>query len=46
LAIRKKVQRVFREEEDDAWAVRICGYSMQGNLFALLQAEIEGITWK
>jgi hypothetical protein len=43
-AIRKEVQRVFCEEEDDAWAVHICGYTMQQNLFALLQAESEGIT--
>jgi hypothetical protein len=46
LAIRKEVRRVLRKEEDDAWAARICGYTMQGNLFALLQAESEGITWK
>jgi hypothetical protein len=45
-AIRKEVQRVFHEEEDDAWAARVHGYTMQGNLFALLQAESEGITWK
>jgi hypothetical protein len=45
-AIRKEVRRVFREEEDDAWAARVCGYTMQGNLFALLQAESKGITWK
>jgi hypothetical protein len=45
-AIRKEVQRVFREEGDDAWAARVCGYTMQGNLFALLQVESEGITWK
>jgi len=45
-AIRKEVRRVFREEEDDAWAARVRGYTMQGNLFALLQAESEGITWK
>jgi hypothetical protein len=40
-AIRKEVQRVFREEEDDAWAARFCG-------FALFQTETEseGITWK
>jgi hypothetical protein len=44
-AIRKEVRRVFCEE-DDAWAARIRGYTMQGNLFALLQAESEGITWK
>jgi hypothetical protein len=46
LAIRKEVQRVFHEEEDDAWAAPVCSYTMQGNLFALLQAESEGITWK
>jgi hypothetical protein len=46
LAIRKEVWRVFCEEEDDAWAARIRGYTMQGSLFALLQAESEGITWK
>jgi hypothetical protein len=36
----------FCEEEDDAWAAHVRGYTMQGNLFALLQAENEGITWK
>jgi hypothetical protein len=41
LAIRKEVQRVFCEEEDDAWAASIRGYTMQGNLFALLQQERE-----
>jgi hypothetical protein len=40
-AIRKEVRRVFCEEED-----YVRGYTMQGNLFALLQAESEGITWK
>jgi hypothetical protein len=30
----------------DAWAAGVRGYTMQGNLFALLQAESEGITWK
>jgi hypothetical protein len=45
-AIRKEVWRVFRMEEDEAWAARVCGYTMQGNIFALLQAENEGITWK
>jgi hypothetical protein len=45
-AIRDEVQRVFHEEEDDARAARVHGYTMQGNLFALLQAESEGITWK
>jgi hypothetical protein len=43
-AIRKEVRRVFCE--DDAWAAVVRGYTMQGNLFALLQAESEGITWK
>jgi hypothetical protein len=46
LATRKEVWRVFREEEDDAWSACVHGYTMQGNLFALLQAESEGITWK
>jgi hypothetical protein len=46
LAIRKEVRRVLCEEEDDAWAARIRGYTMQENLFALAQAESEGITWK
>jgi hypothetical protein len=46
LAIRKEVRRVFREEEDDAWAARIRGYTVQGSLFALLQTESEGITRK
>jgi hypothetical protein len=45
-AIRKEVQRVFYEEEDDAWAAHIHSYTMQRNLFALLQAESEDITWK
>jgi hypothetical protein len=46
LAIRKEVQGILCEEEDDdAWAARVRGYTMQGNLFALLQAESEGITW-
>jgi hypothetical protein len=45
-AIRREVRRVFCEEDDDAWAACICGYTMQGNLFSLLQAESEGITWK
>jgi hypothetical protein len=39
LAIRKEVRRVFREEEDDAWAVCVRSYTMQRNLFALLQVE-------
>jgi hypothetical protein len=45
-AIRKEVWRVFCEEEDDACAVRVRGYTMQGNLFSLLQAESKCITWK
>jgi hypothetical protein len=45
-AIRKEVRRVFCEKKDDAWAARVRSYTMQGNLFALLQAESEGITWK
>jgi hypothetical protein len=45
-AIRREVRRVFQEEEDDAWAARISEYTMQGNLFAPLQAENESITWK
>jgi hypothetical protein len=45
-AIRKEVRRVFCDKEDDAWAARVRGYTMQGNLFALLQAKSEGITWK
>jgi hypothetical protein len=44
-AIRKEVLRVFREE-NDAWAARVRGYTLQGNLFALLQSESEGITRK
>jgi hypothetical protein len=43
-AIRREVRRVFRE--DEAWAARVSKYTMQGNLFALLQAENESITWK
>jgi hypothetical protein len=46
LAIRKEVRRVFCEEEDDARAAHICGYTMQENLFAVLQVDSEGITWK
>jgi hypothetical protein len=42
--IRREVRRVF-QEEDEAWAARVCGYTVQGNLFALLQAENESITW-
>jgi hypothetical protein len=45
-AIRREVKRVFQEEEDKAWAARVSEYTMQGNLFALLQAENESITWK
>jgi hypothetical protein len=45
-AIRKEVLGGFREEEDDAWAARVRGYTIQRNLFALLQAESEDITWK
>jgi hypothetical protein len=45
-AIRREVRRVFQEEEDEAWAARVYGYTIQENLFALLQAENEGITWK
>jgi hypothetical protein len=44
--IRREVRRVFQEEEDKAWAARDSEYTMQGNLFALLQAEKESITWK
>jgi hypothetical protein len=40
------VWKVFCEDEDDAWAARVRGYTMQENLFALLQAESESITWK
>jgi hypothetical protein len=45
LAIRREVRRVFHEE-DKAWAARVSEYTMQGNLFALLQTENESITWK
>jgi hypothetical protein len=45
-AIRKEVRRVFREEENNAWAAHVHSYTMQANLFALLQAESEGIAWK
>jgi hypothetical protein len=45
-AIRREVWRVFQEEEDEAWAARVSEYTMQGNLFGLLQAENESITWK
>jgi hypothetical protein len=44
--IRQKVRKVFQEEEDEAWAARVSKYTMQGNLFALLQAKNESITWK
>jgi hypothetical protein len=37
---------VFFKEEDEAWASCICSYTMQGNLFALLQAVNKTITWK
>jgi hypothetical protein len=40
LAIRQEVGRV------EAWAACIRRYTMQGKLFALLQTENEGITWK
>jgi hypothetical protein len=46
LSIRREVRRVFQEEEDEAWAARVHGYTMQGNHFALLQAKNESITWK
>jgi hypothetical protein len=45
-AIRREVRRFFQEEEDEAWAARISDFTMQGNLFALLQAENKSITWK
>jgi hypothetical protein len=45
-AIKREVRRVFQEEEDESWAARASEYAMQGNLFALLQAENERITWK
>jgi hypothetical protein len=45
-AIRREIRRVFQEEEDKAWAAHVSEYTMQGNLFALLQAENESITWK
>jgi hypothetical protein len=44
--IRQEVKESFKEEEDEAWAVCVRGYTMQRNLFALLQAEDESITWK
>jgi hypothetical protein len=45
-AIRREVRRVFQEEKDEAWAACVSEYTMQGNLFALMQAENESITWK
>jgi hypothetical protein len=45
-AIRREVRSVFQEDDDDAWVACISEYTMQGNLFALLQAENESITWK
>jgi hypothetical protein len=45
LAIRREARRVF-QKEDEAWAARVSKYTMQGNLFALLQAENKSITWK
>jgi hypothetical protein len=45
LAIRREVWRVFQEEEDEAWAACVSENIMQENLFALLQAENESITW-
>jgi hypothetical protein len=44
--MRRQVRRVFQEEEDEAWASRVSEYTIQGNFFALLQAENESITWK
>jgi hypothetical protein len=44
-AIRREVRRVF-QEEGETWAARFRGYTMQGHLFALLQAYNESITWK
>jgi hypothetical protein len=46
LATRREAIIAFQEEEDEAWAARVSEYTMQGNLFALLQAENESITWK
>jgi hypothetical protein len=46
LAIRREVRIVFQEEEDEAWAARVRRYTMQGNLFALLQAENKSIMCK
>jgi hypothetical protein len=46
LAIKREVRRVFQEKQDKPWVIHVCGYTMQGNLFALLHAENEIITWK
>jgi hypothetical protein len=46
LAIRREVRRVFQEEEDEAWAARVSKYTLQRNLFALLQAENKSFTCK
>jgi hypothetical protein len=35
-AIRKEVRRFFCEEENDVWAAQVRGYTIQGNLLALL----------
>jgi hypothetical protein len=45
LAVRGGVKRVF-QLEDEAWAAHVRRYTMQGNLFSLLQAENKSITWK
>jgi hypothetical protein len=45
-AIRREVGKVFQDEENEAWAAHVCGYTMQGNLFTLMQAENESITRK
>jgi hypothetical protein len=44
-AIRQEVRRVFLEE-DKARAALLSEYTMQANLFSLLQAENKNITWK
>jgi hypothetical protein len=44
-AIRREDRRVF-QKEDQAWAARVSKYTMQRNLFTLLQAENESVTWK
>jgi hypothetical protein len=44
--VRKEVMRVFKEEEDDALAAHVRGYTMQGNLLTLFQAESKSLTWK